>query len=109
MDIVSKKWSLVILLEIYKGNNGKKRFSEIKKSLQDITPKILSIRLKDLEKQGLISKNIDSSQVPIKCEYKLTKSGIDFINIIKNIKSWALKWMDHRNLCEQLDCKECKL
>lgn len=109
MDIVSKKWSLVILLEIYKGQKEKKRFLKIKNSLPDITPKILSSRLKELGKQGLITKKIDATQVPVKCEYSLTKSGKDFINIIKSIKKWALKWNIDNELCEQLDCKDCEL
>ena len=86
IDIVSKKWSLIILLEIYKGSQSKKRYSDIKNNIHEITPKVLSGRLKDLEKEGLITKNVDASSFPVKSEYALTKIGLDFISIIKDIK-----------------------
>jgi len=109
IDFISKKWSLLILLEIYKSPKGKKRYSEIKNNLLDITPKVLSTRLKELEKEGLITKHIDASSFPVKSTYELTKIGIDFISIIKDIKSWALRWKINNKVCEQLDCKNCDL
>ena len=109
IDFISKKWTLLILLEIYKGKQGTKRYSEIKNKIPEITPKILSARLKELEQQGLLKKQVDASQFPIKCEYTLTKSGLDFIGIIKDIKSWALRWKIHNDICAQLDCRNCKL
>jgi len=109
MDYISKKWTLIILLEIYKGSESKKRYSEIKNKMPDITPKVLSARLKELEAEGLITKHIDASRFPVKSEYALTKTGLDFINIIKDIKSWALRWKIQNKVCEQLDCKNCEL
>ncbi len=108
IDFISKKWTLLILLELYKAQ-GKKRYSELKQSLLDITPKILSTRLRELEKQGLITKDIDTSVFPVKCEYALTNSGRDFIHIIKDIKKWSLQWKYHNKDCEQQDCKYCEL
>ena len=69
---------------------------------------MLSSRLKELEEQELITKHIDATSFPVKCEYSLTKSGIDFIQIIKDIKNWALKWKINNKICEQLNCKDCK-
>lgn len=109
VDFISKKWTLIILLEIYKGSQGKKRYSEIKNKLPNITPKVLSARLKELEKQGLLIKHIDTSSFPVKTEYELTKSGLDFISIIKDIKHWALKWKIKNDICKNLDCEKCNL
>ena len=109
MDFVAKKWTLLILLEIYKGEKEKKRYSEIKRNMEDITPKVLSSRLKELEKQGMINKKIDASDFPVKTEYSLTEIGKDFIPIISQIKTWALKWKTHQDLCENIDCKNCTL
>lgn len=107
-DIISKKWTLIILLELYKGEKYKKRYSEIKNSIPDITPKILSSRLKELEKHELLTKNIDTSSFPIKCEYSLTDSGQDLISVIREIKSWALKWKFDNEICGGQDCKDCE-
>ena len=61
------------------------------------------------EKEGLLIKHIDTSSFPVKCEYELTNIGHDFINIIKDIKHWALRWRINNKVCEQSDCKNCEL
>lgn len=106
---ISRKWSIIVLLDIYRGNKKAKRYSEIKESLMEITPKVLSTRLKELEHEGLISKKVDASQFPVKCEYSLTKSGMDFIGVIQSIKQWAIKWKPHQKACESENCRYCEL
>ncbi len=109
VDLVSKKWTMVILLELYRGGGGPKRYSKIKKEIQGITPKVLSTRLKELVRHDLITKEIDVSSFPIKTEYELTEIGLDFIKVIKEIKEWALRWKVDNKVCAQLDCSECTL
>ena len=106
-DFIGKKWTMLILLELYKGESGARRYSELKNSLPDITPKMLSMRLKELEKEGLIKKAVDTSELPVKSIYSLTRSGEDFINIIKGIKKWTLRWKLKNKLCENADCGNC--
>lgn len=108
LEIVGKKWSLLILLELYKGESEHKRFNEIKRGLMGITPKILSLRLQELENQGLVKKDIDNSTIPIKCDYSLTESGKDFIHIIQEIKEWGLKWKFSNTTCAATYCKQCE-
>ena len=108
-NFIGKRWTLLILLELYKGNSQWRRYSEIKKGLEEVTPKVLSARLKELDEEGLIVKRVDSSQVPIKSEYSLTDSGLDFIRIIQDMKRWALRWKVKNVLCKNSNCKECKL
>ena len=108
-NFIGKRWTLLILLELYKGEFKWKRYSNLKNGLKEITPKILSTRLKELEKERLIEKRVDSSKVPIKCEYSLTKSGEDFIRIIHDMKQWALKWRIKNIICEKSNCKDCEL
>lgn len=105
---IGKRWTLSIILEIYKGAENKKRYSELKKSLLDITPKVLSARLKELQDVGLIKKNMYKKNSKIFSEYILTKSGLDFINIIKEIKKWSLRWDVGAISCKNKDCKECE-
>jgi DNA-binding HxlR family transcriptional regulator len=108
IDFIAKKWTLLILLELYKAE-GTKRYSELKQSLLDITPKILSSRLKELENEGLVTKKIVAKGFPIKCEYSLTDSGKDFIKIIKDIKKWSLHWKYTNTVCMKQDCRYCEL
>ncbi len=108
-NFIGKRWTLLILLELYKGGSKLKRYSQIKREMQEITPKILSARLKELEKEKLINKRVDASVVPVRCEYSLTKSGEDFIKIIQDMKKWALKWKLKNTICKKADCRECNL
>jgi DNA-binding HxlR family transcriptional regulator len=77
--------------------------------MKDITPKVLSERLKELESEGLIKRQVDTSNFPIKSEYWLTESGLDFMPVISLMKSWALQWKPHQKICESVDCKNCEL
>ena len=106
-DFIGKKWTMLVLLELHKGKSSTRRYSELKKRLPDITPKMLSLRLKELEKEGLVKKIVDASEFPVKSSYSLTNSGKDFIKIIKGIKMWALKWRLKNRVCENADCGKC--
>ena len=106
---LAKKWTLLIILELYKGDQYTRRFSELKDALLGITPKILSERLKELEQEGIIGNRIDADCFPVKTEYYLTESGIEIIDIIKEIKIWALKWKIDNISCQNQDCRVCVL
>ena len=106
-DIIGKKWSLVILLELSKGKNNSKRYSVLKKSLPDITPKVLSERLRDLESHSLINKVVDSSVFPVKSTYSLTESALELLSHVDSIKKWALKWNIKNDHCDITKCKDC--
>ena len=109
LDIVGKKWSLLIILSIYKGKSKEKRYSKIKKDLHTITPKILSTRLKELEKEKIIRKKIDSSSIPISTYYSLTECGTALIKIIQDLKKWGLEWKFKNKECTSTFCKQCKI
>lgn len=107
VDFIGKRWTMLILLELYKGRSGTRRYFELKKRVPGITPKMLSLRLKELEKEALIKKTVDSSEFPVKSTYTLTDSGKDFIKIIKGIKKWTLRWKLENRLCKNADCGKC--
>jgi DNA-binding HxlR family transcriptional regulator len=106
---IARKWTLLVLLELYKGERHKRRFSELKRCLDGITQKVLSSRLKELEKEGLIENTVDASSFPVRSEYVLTESGLEIVDIIKDIKQWALKWKLTNIDCECQDCSKCTL
>jgi DNA-binding HxlR family transcriptional regulator len=106
---MARKWTLLILLELYKGRGHTRRFTELKNCLAGITQKVLSARLKELEREGLIEKRLDETTFPVKSEYSLTQSGLEIINIIKDLKRWALKWKISNIECVCQDCSDCVL
>jgi DNA-binding HxlR family transcriptional regulator len=109
LDIIAKRWSLLIILSIYKGTGNKTRYSNIKKNLVQITPKILSARLKELEKEGIIKKEMDARSIPVKTYYSLTLSGIELVKLIQKFKEWGIKWKFRNKQCEFTLCKQCQL
>ena len=104
-DFIGKKWTLLILLELHKGNDKWKRFNELKRRIPNITSKLLSLRLKELENEDLVkSKKTDESS-----EYSLTIAGEEFIKIIQDMKKWALKNKFKNKVCENGVCKFCEI
>ena len=72
LDVIAKKWALLIIAIL--GNEGEKGFNELKKDLGCISPKPLSDTLKNLERIGLVSKNVLATSPPT-VKYSLTLDG----------------------------------
>jgi DNA-binding HxlR family transcriptional regulator len=81
------RWKTVVLWYLIK---DKKRFSELNRLIPGITEKMLSLQLKQLEKDGLISKQI-FPEVPPRVEYALTPEGQTLIPILKALSNWGSK------------------
>lgn len=89
-DIISGKWTLLILRDLSKGIN---RFSVLERSLTGISPKTLSERLKGLEKAGVITRK-SYAEVPPRVEYDLTSMGWDLIPLIDHMREYGTKWLN---------------
>ncbi|MGI9011716.1 MAG: winged helix-turn-helix transcriptional regulator [Nitrososphaeraceae archaeon] len=87
IDIVSKKWSLLIINEI--GNHTKIGYNDLKKELGVISPKTLSDMLKELQKYDLINREV-FKETPIRVEYTLTVDGIKLRESIVPLLKWAI-------------------
>lgn len=85
---VSDKWSILII--IFTGAYTQLRFNEIKKKVYGISSKILTERLKNLERDGYINRKM-YAQVPIKVEYNLTSFGEKYLEQILNLREWIDK------------------
>jgi len=88
-DIISGKWTLLILRDLSKGIN---RFSALERSLAGISPKTLSERLKGLEKSGIVTRK-SYAEVPPRVEYTLTGMGWDLIPLIDHMRDYGTKWL----------------
>ena len=71
LGVIGGKWKLVILWNL---QSGTKRYSELKRMIGDVTPKMLSQQLKELEKDGIVERKV-YPVVPPKVEYRLTAYG----------------------------------
>ncbi|CAN5148029.1 helix-turn-helix domain-containing protein [soil metagenome] len=88
MHFIGGKWKTVVLWYL---RNDKKRFSELKAQMPQITEKMLSIQLKQLEEDGLIQRKVYTSKPPLKVEYSLTDFGKSLIPLLNEIASWGRK------------------
>ena len=88
INIISKKWALVIIGTI--SNYEKLRFNELLKHIKGISPKALSDRLKKLNEAGLIEREV-FPEIPPKVEYSLTQDGIEVRDAIIPLMEWAHK------------------
>ncbi|GGJ82792.1 putative HTH-type transcriptional regulator YvaP [Lentibacillus kapialis] len=88
MGILSKRWVGLILFELL---NGTKRFSEMETDLP-ISGRLLSDRLKMLEKENIVERNI-YSEFPVRIEYSLSDKGKALKPVIQEIQNWADNWM----------------
>ena len=108
VEFLGKKWTLLVLLELYKGG-GSRRFSELRNFLNGITPKVLSARLEELVDEELVTNEVDRSTFPPRSVYSLTQSGAEVMDVIREMKAWALKWKLVNEPCALHDCGECQL
>ena len=84
MKILSGKWKLLIISRIYVGFD---RFNSLERSINGISKNILSLSLKELENDKIISRYNFDEVVP-KVKYSLTKSGNSFIPVLKILGQW---------------------
>lgn len=91
LDRLSDKWTTLVVLAL--GENGTMRFNELHKNIGDVSEKMLTVSLRKLEADGLISREI-YPVVPPKVEYRLTRLGHNFLPLIHSISDWAYENMD---------------
>ena len=89
LDFLSGKWKLPILISLSFGN---KRFKQIAKEIPNITDKMLSKELRDLEMNQLVKRTVYDS-VPVIVEYSMTNYGKSLEKVIDELRKWG---MQHR-------------
>ncbi len=84
-NIIGGQWTLVICSWLL---NGKLRFSELKRNLPNITERMLTLQLRKLEENKIISRTV-YAEVPPRVEYELTPIGYALTPVIKALESWG--------------------
>lgn len=87
--IISGKWTLLIIRDLA---SGVKRFNQLERSLQGISPKTLSERLRSLEEEGVISRQT-FAEVPPRVEYSLTEKGRDLVDVVTCMRCYGNRWL----------------
>lgn len=92
-DILARlgdKWSLLVLVTL--NANGTMRFSDIHRSIGDVSQRMLTVTLRSLEADGLLSRTV-YPEVPPRVEYGLTESGRSLLPHLEGLVGWALEHM----------------
>lgn len=82
--VLNGKWKLPLIVALL---NGPKRFKEIQRSLNEITPKVLSKELRELELNGFVERKVFNT-IPVTINYELTPYSESLDEVIESLKSW---------------------
>ncbi|WP_040950793.1 winged helix-turn-helix transcriptional regulator [Gorillibacterium massiliense] len=88
LDMIGTKWTFLIIRDLLIG--GTQRFSDLQKSVEGISPKTLSLRLRELEEHGIVSRTV-YPEVPPRVEYTLTEKGEKLERIFIELKRFGLQ------------------
>ncbi|MEF3304432.1 winged helix-turn-helix transcriptional regulator [Paenibacillus sp. GYB003] len=88
LDVIGGKWKGVLLYHLM---DGKKRFNEFRRICPGITQRMLTLQLRELEEDGVISRKV-YPEVPPKVEYSLTDFGKTLIPIIMLMREWGQEY-----------------
>ncbi len=83
--LISNRWKVLILRDLM---DGKKRFGELKKSVDGISQKVLTTNLRSMEEQGLVSRQV-FAEVPPRVEYELTQTGYSLQSVLDSLSDWG--------------------
>ena len=86
--LISNRWNVLILRDLMEGT---KRFGELKKSLGDISQKVLTANLRAMEENGLLIRTV-YAKVPPKVEYTLTDTGYSLKPVLDAMVQWGRKY-----------------
>lgn len=92
LSVASDKWSILIVL--FLGGHEVLRFGDLKSLIHGISAKVLTERLRTLEKDGYLGRQV-FPEVPLRVEYKLTAFGLRYLEKILVISEWISDEMDY--------------
>jgi len=87
LDVIGGKWKVVILFRLFEGT---KRFNELRRLLPNVTQRMLTNQLRELERDGLVNRTI-YPQVPPKVEYSLTERGRTLKPVLAALRKWGVQ------------------
>ena len=88
-EIVCGKWTLLVIRDLAEGRS---RFCELERSLQGISPRTLSLRLRALEEERIVERQT-YPEVPPRVEYALTEKGRALVPLIEDMRKYGRKWL----------------
>jgi DNA-binding HxlR family transcriptional regulator len=88
-EIISGKWTLLLIRDLAEGSQ---RFCELERSLEGISPRTLSLRLRALEEHEIVERRT-YPEVPPRVEYALTEKGQALVPLIEDMRAYGERWL----------------
>ena len=89
IQLLGKRWTGLLLDALME---GPRRFCELTTTVEGLSDRVLSDRLRELEVEGVVER-IVYPQIPVRVEYKLTEKGLALKPVVEAIHEWAEKWV----------------
>lgn len=103
-QVINRKWNTNIVLEFITSEDTLS-FSEIAQRIPEISPRMLSMRIKSLVDLGILAL-IENPDKPKKVRYKLTEAGQELSHVLHVIRNWSIKYGDCKNeICLSNQCR----
>ena len=90
LNRVGDKWSMLIVMTLA---DGSRRFSELKRAIGGISQRMLTLSLRGLERDGLVTRTVTPS-IPPRVDYELTELGVSLRQPVKALGEWAFEHID---------------
>jgi DNA-binding HxlR family transcriptional regulator len=90
VELIGRRWTGAIVAVLMDG--GSMRFSEISHAVPELSDRLLSERMKELEARGVVTRQVDPGP-PVKVLYELTDMGRSLEPALQELKSWARRWL----------------
>jgi DNA-binding HxlR family transcriptional regulator len=90
VELVGKRWTGAIVYVLLQG--GRLRFTQIAQAVPDLSDRLLSERMKELEKRGIVKRHV-SDATPVRVSYELTEKGRQLAPALGELKTWADRWL----------------
>lgn len=94
--LISDRWKVLIIRDLL---DGTKRFGELKKSVGNISQKVLTANLRAMEDSGLLTRKV-YAQVPPRVEYTLTETGYSLKPVLDALSKWGTEYKKKNNVME---------
>lgn len=90
IELLGRRWTGTIVRALLAGCS---RFGEIKATVPGLSERLLSERLRELEREGIVERRV-YPEVPVRIEYLLTPKGEDLLGVVEVASAWARRWLD---------------
>lgn len=93
VELIGRRWTGAILRVLM---SGPLRFSEIAQAVPELSDRLLSERMKELEARGMVERRVISGP-PLRVEYELSRMGLELEPALAELQEWANRWLRRRS------------